>query len=144
MIYATNYWNWWIYLTYLSMIHAQCTGNGLNSCSCNFIGSCIWNAKKNVFAPFTGGNLQKFVPKVKSFAASTKVAEICEPGDIGVLYDCANRIPLASTAVLSSSKEYLSSHLVRSNHFRQNVFIGKIFQQHDTDYEVSLNCAPML
>ena len=84
---------------------------------------------------------KKCIPKVESFAASNQVAEICEPGNIGVLYDCANRIPLASSAVLTC-KEYFSKSYRATNHFRQSAFIGKSFQQHDTDYEQSLKRVP--
>ena len=81
---------WWICLDF-SVIHAQCTGNGLDSCACNFIGTSIGNTKTSTSGAFTGRNL--VFPKVESFAKTKQVAEICEPGKIGIVYDCVNRVP---------------------------------------------------
>ena len=49
-------------------------------------------------------------------------------------YDCANRIPLASTNVLTS-KEYFSTSLPVANHVRQSAFTEKCFQKYDKDDE---------
>ena len=135
---------WWICLDliYFSAIHAQCTGNGLDSCACNFIGSCKWDTKTSTYRAFTGRNLKTFIPKVESFAKTNQVAEICEPGKIGIVYDCANRVPLASTIVLESD-DYRNSKRARlSRRFRRSHVIGIGFQQQDLDYTNALSRKP--
>ena len=139
----TNVMYWWIYLylIHFSVILAQCIGNGLNGCACNFIGACKWNAKTNTFGTFTGRNLKTFIPKVESFAITSQVAEICESGSIGIVYDCVNLIPLASTAVFKSD-EYYAKYRRSSKHFKQSHLIGTNFQQHDKDYEQAMRHQP--
>jgi hypothetical protein len=46
----------------------------------------------STFGTFTGGNLKTFIPKVESFAITSQVAEICDSGSIGFLYDCVNHV----------------------------------------------------
>ena len=135
---------WWICLDliYVSAIHAQCTGNGLNSCACNFIGACTWDTKTSTYRAFTGRNLKKFIPKVESFAKTNQVAEICEPGQIGIVYDCVNRVPLASTVVIKSNEYGIRSAYRSRRNFRQSHFIGIGYQQQNPDYTDALHRKP--
>ena len=135
---------WWICLDliYFSAIHAQCTGNGLDSCACNFIGACTWDTKTSTYSAFTAGNLKTFIPKVESFAKTNQVAEICEPGKIGIVYDCVNRVPLASTVVIKRDEYLISPAYLQSRHFRQSDFIGIGYQQQNLDYTKALSRKP--
>ena len=127
---------WWICLDliYVSAIHAQCAGNGLDSCACNFIGASTWDTKTSTYRAFTGRSLKTFIPKVESFAKTNQVAAICEPGKIGIVYDCVNRIPLASTVAAKSYDYNISKNVRPSKRFRQSHFIGIGFQEQNLDY----------
>lgn len=143
-LFGSNLIMFWVSLDliYFSVIHAQCAGNGLQSCACNFIGTCTWDSKTSTYGAFTGRNLKTFIPKVESFARTNQVAKICEPGKIGIVYDCVNRVPLASMAVLKSEDYHSYKHSKRRNYFRQSHLIGIQFQKQDLDYENARLCKP--
>ena len=128
------------------MIHAQCTGNGLISgCACNFINACKWDASTKTFNAFSGSakDLEKFIPNVRSFAASAlQVTEICEPGSIALIYDCGNRIPLAATIVMTADQYEVVSYERPSTTFQKSVQIGDDLQQNDDDYTMPLERIP--
>ena len=130
------------------MIHAQCTGNGLISgCACNFINACKWDASTKTFNAFSGSakDLEKFIPNVRSFAASvSQVAEICEPGSIALIYDCRNRIPLAATIVMTAD-QYEDRSYARPkgvSTFKKSLQIRDDLQQNDDDYTMPLERIP--
>ena len=126
-----HYLVWWLNLYSICFlkIEAQCTGNGLLNCACNFINACKYDASKKIFNKFSGSikDLEKFIPNVKSFATPTsQVAEICEPGNIGIIYDCKNLIPLAATAVLTAD-QYGAKYLRPTVDFKRSLQIGGAF-----------------
>ena len=134
-----------IYSIHFSMIQAQCTGNGLlNNCACNFINACKYDTSTNLFDAFRGSrnDLEKFIPNVKFFAASaSQVAEICEPGNIGIIYDCKNLIPLAATLVLTAD-QYGSLYRRPDLKFKASEQIRGDFQQNADDYKDALQHVP--
>ena len=140
---GVHYLVWWLnlYLIHVSTIQAQCTGNGLlNDCACNFINACKYDASRNIFRTSRGLRkvVQTFVRNVKSFATPTsQVAEICEPGNIGIIYDCKNLIPLAATIVLTA-RQYGVKHTRPNDDFRRSLQIRDDFQQNDQDYKDAL------
>ncbi|CAB3979358.1 endonuclease domain-containing 1 -like [Paramuricea clavata] len=114
-----------------------CSGNGLTGCACNFIKACAWNdGKRNfeVIKGYTPADLKRFLPSgLEVFAKDkTKITEICEPGSIGIFYDCKNRIPLAATIVVTA-KQYESGYK-RVGSFKGSKNIDPYFQQNDDDY----------
>ena len=114
-----------------------CSGNGLMDCACNFIKACVWNDGKNKFEDFKGStpaDLKRFFPSgLEVFAKDkTKITEICEPGSIGIFYDCENRIPLAATIVVTA--EQYESGYTRVGSFKSSKNIDRHFQQNDDDY----------
>ena len=130
-------------LMYFSATHAQCVGNGLQSCASNFIGACTWDSKTSTYGALTGRNLRRFIPKVESFARTNQVAKICEPGNIGVVYDCANRVPLACMTVIESLVyQKVAKVYKRPTYFRQSHFIGTQFQPQPLDYKNALRRKP--
>lgn len=139
---------WWMNLCLIHFfkVQAQCTGNGLmNSCACNFINACTYDAIKKKFVAFSGpaSDLKKFVPNVRSFASITsQVAEICEPGSIGIIYDCKNRIPLAATIVLTADQYEERLYTRPTLLFQESSQIGHDFQQNDIDYTMPLKRVP--
>ena len=149
MTLGRNYLMWWVnlYLIHFSKIQAQCTGNGLmNSCACNFINACKYDASTKTFVAFSGSasDLNKLIPDVRSFASTSQVAQICEPGSIGIIYDCINRIPLAATIVMTAD-QYESTRYGRpSKTFRESSLIGSNFQQNKIDYKGALQRVPCL
>ena len=138
---------WWLNLCsiHFSIIQAQCTGNGLlNECACNFINACKYDETTNKFSAFPGSakDLDKFIPNVKIFSMSTsQVAEICEPGNIGIIYDCKNLIPLAATAVLTAD-QYGAEYDRRGMSFKTSSQIRDDLQQNDVDYTDPLKRIP--
>ena len=135
-----HYLVWWLnlYSICFSKIEAHCTGNGLLNCACNFINACKYDASNKIFNKFSGSinDLEKFIPNVKSFATPTsQVAEICEPGNIGIIYDCKNLIPLASTLVLTADKYGASGYRRPTINFEGSLQIRDDFQQNDMDYK---------
>ena len=141
-----HYLVWWLnlYSIFFSKIEAQCTGNGLLNCACNFINACKYDASNKIFNKFSGSinDLEKFLPNVKSFAASaSQVAEICEPGNIGIIYDCQNLIPLAATLALTAD-QYGTSYMRPYALFKASVLIGADSQQNDRDYTNPLQRIP--
>ena len=138
---------WWLnlYSICFSKTKAQCTGNGLLNCACNFINACKYDASKKIFNKFSGSrhDLEKFIPNVKFFAASTsQVAEICEPGNIGIIYDCRNLIPLAATLVFTADQYGASEYKRPGVDFKASLQIREDFQQNDDDYKDALQRAP--
>ncbi|CAB4042958.1 uncharacterized protein LOC111322777 [Paramuricea clavata] len=112
-----------------------CPGNGLMDCACNFIEACAWNDRKKAFEHFKGSTpLKRYLPNgLEVFAKDkTKVAEICEPGSIGIFYDCENRIPLAATIVVTA--EQYESGYRRVGRFKSSENIDPHFQQNNDDY----------
>ena len=142
-----HYLVWWLNLYSICFlkIEAQCTGNGLLNCACNFIRACKYDASKKIFHAFHGSrnDLEKFVPNVKSFAAlASQVTEICEPGNIGIIYDCKNLIPLAATAVLNADQYGASGYKRPRVDFEKSLQIRDDFQQNDDDYTDALRRVP--
>ena len=141
-----HYLVWWLnlYSIHFSIIQAQCTGNGLfKECACNFINACKYDESAKKFNAFPGSarDLEKFIPNVKFFSTSTvtsQVAEICEPGNIGIIYDCLKRIPLAATTVLTAD-QYGGEYTRPSMSFKTSSQIGRDLQQNDVDYTDALN-----
>lgn len=79
--------------------------------------------------------LNRFLPSGLKVLAKDqrKVAEIWEPGSIGIFYDCENRIPIASTIVLTPD-QYWSGYK-RQGRFVSSDRIAKCLQQNDNDYD---------
>jgi DNA/RNA endonuclease G (NUC1) len=126
------------------MIEDQCTGNGLCNCACNFINACNYDASNNIFEKFSGSanDLKKLTPNVKFLSTPPNhVAEICEPGNIGIIYDCTNRIPLAATAVLTAN-QYRAKYTRPPVDFKRSEQIGVDFQQNKKDYTKSKQRVP--
>jgi DNA/RNA endonuclease G (NUC1) len=126
------------------MIEDQCTGNGLCNCACNFINACKYDASNNIFKAFSGSanDLKKLTPNVKFLSTPPNhVAEICEPGNIGIIYDCTNRIPLAATAVLTAN-QYRAKYKRPTVDFKRSEQIGDYIQQNDQDYTKSSQRVP--
>ena len=128
-----------------SEIHGQCTGNGLMDCACNFINACKWDSSTNKFSSFAGSKteLNKFIPRglEKLAKDESQVAQICEPGSIGIFYDCKNRIPLASTFVMTGD-QYNSIIYKRRGRFKFSSHIPTDLQQTDQDYNRALQRKP--
>ena len=135
-----SYLMWWVnlYLVHFSKIQAQCSGNGLkNDCACNFINACKWDPKTNTFSAFGGSasDLRKFIPNLSNLAKSPPhIAEICEPGSLGIIYDCKNRIPIAATIVISVDQYKSRTYQRPAIGFRKSSKIGSNFQQNHIDY----------
>ena len=68
-------------------------------CACNFIKACKWDYSTKKFSRLirTPDELNPFIPSglEKLALDGSHVDQICEPGSIGIFYDCENRIPLA-------------------------------------------------
>ncbi|CAB4015484.1 endonuclease domain-containing 1 -like [Paramuricea clavata] len=143
-----NYFMLWVnlYLIHFSTIQAQCTGNGfMNSCACNFINACKYDASTNTFDAFSGSarHLERFIPNVRSYAMPTsQVTQICEPGNFGIIYDCENRIPLAATAILTADQYESTAKPRPGNKFKPSALILHNFQQNDNDYRMPLQRIP--
>ena len=137
-IFGCTYLHLLIISYYGLSINAQsCSGNGILGCACNFIAACTWDNSNKIFKPFKGSSqadLNPFLPRgLEVFAKDkTKITGICESGSIGIIYDCKNRIPLASTIVITA-KQYESS-FKRRGKFKQSNNLHQYFQQNDDDY----------
>ena len=123
----------------------ECTGNGLKECACNFIKACAWNDFKEKFEAFRGSSeasLKPFLPDALHVLAKNpkKIAMICEPGSIGIFYDCENRIPIAATIVITSA-QYDSSY-TRMGRFRLSSKIPRELQQKKKDYKKATDRIP--
>ena len=123
----------------------MCTGNGLKECACNFMKACVWNDSKEKFETFKGSseaNLKPFLPDGLDVLAknSKKIAMICEPGSIGIFYDCENRIPIAATIVITPAQYH--SGYERKGTFRLSSKISQALQQKNKDYEKATERIP--
>ena len=123
----------------------MCTGNGLKECACNFIKACVWNDFKEKFETFKGSSeasLKPFLPYGLHVLAKNpkKIAMICEPGSIGIFYDCKNRIPIAATIVITP--EQYDSIYVRKGTFRLSSKISQVLQQKNNDYKKAAERIP--
>ena len=133
------------YFIHFCKTQAPCAGNGLTSCACNFIKACEWNSITKKFSVFKGSkdDLDKFIPRGLNVLAKnpTKVAEICELGLIGIFYDCENRIPIASTLVLTADQYNYVYRRPRYS-FRYSSNIENTLQQNNKDYKDSNSRLP--
>lgn len=134
-----------LYFMQFCKTQVPCAGNGLTNCACNFIKACEWDPVAKQFSIFKGSknDLDKFIPKGLNVLAKipTKVAKICELGDIGIFYDCENRIPIASTLVITAD-QYNYGYWRPSCSFRHSFEIENELQQKDKDYKDSNSRLP--
>ena len=134
------------YLIQFSKINTLCTGNGLMDCACNFIKVCKWDYSTKKFSRLirTPDELNPFIPSGLEELAlyRSQVAQICEPGSIGIFYDCKNRIPIASTIVMTEDA-YNEPHYDRGNKdFIPSSLLGTNLQQENRDYYKPLERKP--
>ncbi|XP_028407386.1 uncharacterized protein LOC114530013 [Dendronephthya gigantea] len=136
-----------LYLINFSRIAGNCRGNGLVNCACNFIGACTYDASIRKFNPFTGTarDLRRYIPNVTPLAMTwpltqSQITEICEPGEIGIIYDCKNRIPLMATIVMTADQYRDLGYRRPPSNFRQSSNIANPdLQQNDDDYNDASN-----